>query len=222
MALDSPLTRSASWFARPASADHDDQPPEAFTSGRMPLAQAWEPATHALVRGGWAHAAWTPDQLLIDAYFAGGNARNSARRLNERTWELGDVCEVFIHAAEASHYAEVHVTPENQRLQLCLPWHAQRCGPPTDAPLEKFMIADPNWVQSRARVDALGWSVRLRVPAACFLPASDRLRSGVRLRLAVCRYDYGLSSTATLSSTAHFTRPSFHRWHEWHELALQT
>ena len=42
-------------------------------------------------QSGWARVSWSAMQLCWEAVFLTGRASNRARRLNERTWELGDV-----------------------------------------------------------------------------------------------------------------------------------
>src|SRR6478735_1270858 len=71
----------------------------------QPLEQSWrggalEPAFHS----GWAQVHWSPGMLHFAAIFIGSAQRNRTRRLNERTWELGDVCEIFLQVPDDGNY----------------------------------------------------------------------------------------------------------------------
>lgn len=85
----------------------------------MPLGQPWDTgASDPDFQPGWARVRWHENCLHYDAVFMGAGARNSARQLNERTWELGDIAEIFLQAVRGPNYLEVNITPENFRLEL--------------------------------------------------------------------------------------------------------
>lgn len=184
----------------------------------QPLEQAWrggapEPAFYS----GWAQVHWSPDALHFSAIFIGSAQRNRARRLNERTWELGDICEVFLQGPADGPYLELHVTPENQRLQLLWPAGGVERFRRHEAPLDDFLVAQPDWVRSSTRVGPGFWAARVTVPWSCL-----GLEAGAApaLRAAVCRYDYGGRTEPVWSSTAPLREANFHRPHEWQPLAL--
>ena len=81
------------------------------------LGQAWLPARESGFNRGWARIRWNADGLLFETLFTQTRPSNRARRLNDRTWELGDVGEFFLQERQTGRYLELHVTPENQRLQ---------------------------------------------------------------------------------------------------------
>lgn len=184
----------------------------------MPLRQAWRTGgPEEGFRPAWARIRWTEKGLLCETIFSGGGARNAARTLNERTWELGDVAELFVLEPGGARYLEVHVTPENVRLQLRFPVGAiarVRAGEET---LESYLVDDPGWVSSRSVVGPSAWSTAIFVPAAAFNLV--QLESRIAFRAAVCRYDCA-SESAVLSSTAPLTQRSFHAPHEWQHLHL--
>lgn len=195
--------------------------PAALGPDWQPLQQAWrtsgkEPA----FQPGWARITWQDTALCYDVLFTGARPRNRARRLNESTWELGDVCEIFLQGPGPGDpgYVELHVTPENQRLQLR--WTPDGLGRVRsgELPIEQFMVADPDWVESNVHVGLTSWFVQvvLPVPRLGLRP----LAAGARLRTAVCRYDCGDKSDPVLSSTAALQAPSYHRRQDWHELVL--
>lgn len=157
--------------------------------------------------------------LHVDAIFHGNAPRNRATRLNERTWELGDVFEFFLLSEDGDAYLEIHVTPENQRLQLRWPSNGLTRVHAKKQKLEEFLVPDPHWVVSRTKIEDEKWSTHLSVPAH-HCPVS-RLRAGQRFRAAVCRYHYPAgSSEPVLSTTALLPQPGFHQPQHWHELVL--
>ena len=196
---------------------------EVDVAGWRPLQQTWmgdRPA--AGFQPGWARVRWNPAGLIYDVVLRGADQRNRARRLNELTWELGDVCELFIQTAPASPYIEIHVTPENQRLQLRLPSDGIARVRSGQATLESFMISDPEWVGSRVSCASGVFQVQIVVPARTLGLDPAELTSGLAIRSAVCRYDYrGSSSGPILSSTALLPAPFFHTPLFWSTLRLE-
>ena len=187
----------------------------------QPLRQFWRSAgPEPAFQASWARITWQPEQLFYEVIFLGGGARNLARALNERTWELGDICEVFVELAGGPGYVELHVTPENQRLQLL--WRPGQ--------FEKFQahpeffsentVSDLHWVRSFVFQNPSGWAASAILPATIL--GVERLAPTMSLRTAVCRYDCGSRAEPVLSSTAALTFPSYHRRAEWHRLALQS
>ena len=207
--------RSAPLIAanRPACSDFDSR-------AWQPLRQAWRPgAPEKKFQPGWARITWDRDQLFYEAFFVGASPRNLARALNERTWELGDICEVFVEVADGPGYVELHVTPENQRLQLRWRPGAFEKFSAGKIPLTAAAIPDPHWVQSAVQLTETGWAISAIVPARAL--GVTTLAPGLSLRTAVCRYDCGpRGELVRLSSTAALTFPSYHRRKEWHRLVL--
>ncbi len=184
-----------------------------------PLGQSWRkgslaPAFHA----GWAQLHWNSSALHVGAVLIGSQQRNRARRLNERTWELGDVCEVFLQTDNDDRYLELHVTPENHRLQLRWPADGLARFRRNEAPLEAFLVDHANWVKSSTRVGPGFWAAQLTIPWSCL--GVDALVRIPTVSVAVCRYDCGNNAAPVFSSTAPLCEPDFHRRHEWQPLAL--
>ncbi len=210
------------WPATFAPAETDDIRPESKLHTRGPwrsLGQFWQPAgPEAGFRPGRACATWHGAALTFTLLFRGRPAGNRARRLNERTWELGDVGEVFLQIPGRPDYWEFHVTPENQRLQLHWPpggLAALRSG---NAPLDQFTLGARNGLRSTATVEADGWRATLAVSAATLGLAN--LSAGLCFRAAVCRYDCGGTAAPVCSSTAPLREMAFHRPDEWPVLTL--
>jgi hypothetical protein len=204
-------------FDNPADARAMASPASIDDSWR-PLAQPWHAGgPESDFRPGWAQLRWHETGLHYDAVFMGSGAHNSAQQLNERTWELGDVGEVFVQSGNSPGYLEVHVTPENSRLQLL--WTADGLARVRSkaAALKEFMISLPDWVHSQAQVGANFWAFQLFIPATRL--ALTRLQAGQMFRTAVCRY-HDQSAEPVLSSTAPLPIPFFHHREGWHPVVL--
>lgn len=181
------------------------------------LGQAWRPAPEPGFNRGWARIRWDLTGLFYEAVFLQRSPANRARGLNERTWELGDIAEFFLQETATGRYLELHVTPENQRLQLLWPLGGLDRFRAGSVRLEDFLVADPRWVASDAQICADHWTARAFVPFSCLgLAGIEQLPA---LRTAVCRYDRSLGPEL-LSSTARLTEPNYHRHQEWAELRL--
>lgn len=146
--------------------------------------------------------------LFYEAVFLHRSPANRAPSLNERIWKMGDIAEFFLKKTATGRYLELHVTPENQRLQLVWPLGGlDRFRAGTARP-EDFVVSDPQSVDSGATIGVEHWS------ACAYVPNARRGRDGTRglpgLRTAVYRYDRSLG-LELFSSTARLTAPTFHR-----------
>jgi hypothetical protein len=191
--------------------------PEDVDAEWRALDQCWRDAREPTFTPGWARVRWQPDGLAISGVFVSRRAANRARRLNDRTWELGDIFEFFLRAEGCARYIELHVTPENQRLQLLWPAHGLADFRAGRAKLEDFTVDDPAWVESAAHVTPTHWAVRVFLPFRCLgLVAGAPLPA---LHACVCRYDWS-HGVEGLSSTAPLREPNYHRLAEWSPLRL--
>lgn len=181
------------------------------------LGQAWRAAPEPGFNRGWARIRWDQAGLLCEACFLQHSPANRVTGLNQRTWELGDIAEFFLQETATGRYLELHVTPENQRLQLVWPLGGLDRFRAGLARLEDFLVADPQWVRSSTQVQADHWTASAFVPFACLgLGGSADLPA---LRTAVCRYERSLGPEL-LSSTARLAEPNYHRHEDWAELRL--
>lgn len=210
----------AAWSAGPlvGSVDLPAVPvPSDLGPGWIELGQAWRTAPEPELNRGWARIRWDQAGLLYEACFLQSSPANRARGLNERTWEMGDIAEFFLQETATGRYLELHVTPENQRLQLVWPLGGLDRFRAGTARLEDFLVTDPHWVRSAAVVRADHWTASAFVPFACLgLGGGEKLPA---LRTAVCRYDRSLGPEL-LSSTARLSEPNYHRHGEWAALRL--
>src|SRR5204863_1077141 len=83
--------------------------------------QAWLEAEETGFLPATVRVGWRENSLLVFAELTDADVFNGATKLNERTWELGDVFEMFLRSSNGQSYVEFHVTPNNQRLQLRYP-----------------------------------------------------------------------------------------------------
>lgn len=191
--------------------------PETLGPDWQPLEQAWREQPEDDFKPGWARLRWHAGGLLVEGVFRGKQQANAARRLNERTWELGSIFEFFLLAEGYDRYLELHVTPENQRLQLLWPDDGLEAFRAGRATLTDFLVADPAWVKSETQLARDHWAVRLEVPFRCLGLAPGA--SLPAMRAAVCRYDLG-SGREVLSSTARLPSPNYHLQGHWSRLQL--
>lgn len=203
------------WPDRPAASHPTTRPGE-----WRPLQCTWLPSSApAALAPGRARLGWTPAALHLEAEFTADRPRNRALRLNERTWELGDVCELFLQLDGHRDYLEIHVTPENQRLQLRWPDGGLQRVRAKQAPLESYFVAQTDWVASSTLVAPGVWITRLAVPAVRL--GVPELHPGRILRAAVCRYHYRPNRTEPeLSSTAALAAAGFHQPAAWDTVTL--
>jgi hypothetical protein len=210
--------QTTAWPVRPLRARPAELPmPPAKGTDWLPLRQNWLPAVEPF-RPGWARIFWSPQELVFEWLFLGAPAGNRARRLNEPTWELGDVGEVFVQIEGRTDYGEFHVTPENQRLQLWWPPGGLARLRAGTAPLEHFTMGADAGLASTTAVHTDHWAARVSIPVRVLGVAS--LGPESRLRAAVCRYDCGAGPTEVNSSSAPLSELAFHRPNEWNRLTL--
>jgi hypothetical protein len=167
---------------------------------------------------GWARIQWSKSKLHYDAILLGIKPTNRAIRLNQRTWELGDVFEIFLQVGGEPRYVELHVTPENRRLQLLWPVGGLERLRQDAAGLEEFMVPSADWVQSSTHIGPGFWVVHVSIPFSVL--GLDPNAPIPPLRTAVCRYDYGTLEKPVLSSTAPLQAADYHRLNDWQTLEL--
>lgn len=207
--------RSSDPMGRFGSPEHCGNPAVAW----LALGQAWRPSTQREFQPGWARVEWDKAGLRYEAIFVARSPRNRARQLNEATWELGDVCEIFVQLDGHDDYLELHVTPENQRLQLHWTQASHDAFSAGTLPLAQAFVADSDWAVTHSTIESGHWRVVAYLPNRTLgLPSHGVGR--VSFRTAVCRYDCESPNGLVLSSTAELQELSFHRLIEWNRLEL--
>jgi len=215
-----PRFQPVSWRAVPLPAQKESPALSlaAIDASWVALTQSFRsPTAEQSFQPGWARIFWDHSHFHYETVFQGRPRGNRAVRLNERTWELGDVCEIFLLNPESGGYLELHVTPENQRLQLFFPSDGIQRVRAKSATLEAFMIAQPDWVRTKICLGPDFWAVHAVVP--CDRMGLGSLAPGQQFRTAVCRYDY-LREEPILSSTIPHRAASFHEPNTWHPLTV--
>ncbi len=188
----------------PFDADCLEQIREAFT-GATPLTmrQAWRTEPEPGFLPATIRTGWRDDSLLIFAELPDADIFNAATALNQETWLLGDVLEVFLQAEGQAGYVEFQVTPGNILFQKSF----LENGPAQLIPGRAF--DSQTWIDRGAQC----WWVYMEIPA---LPANRRWR------FSFSRYDYTRDRPhPIISSTSAHAEPDFHRVHEWGTLCLQ-
>lgn len=184
-------------------------------SPRLTFGQAWRDHPQAELQPGWVRVGHDGEDVWVAAELCDDQPSNAARGLNQETFQLGDVFEIFVRPEAQESYHEIHITPENQYLQLRWPStdHFGRAGHFT-----QFFVTDPlliskTWVESRRwRILA---SLRGREVS------ESRLEEGQNWLLSFSRYDYQPGRAApVLSSCSPHSKPNYHRAHEWTRFVL--
>lgn len=173
------------------------------------MRQSWRKNLEAHFEPAVVRTAWTPEVLWVYAEICDRDIFNAATRLNQDTFLLGDVFEIFLRPLPGPEYFELHVTPDNHHLQLRF---KQRPGPP----LSDALIGDENFFRSRARVEieANRWRVLAEIPARNLI--ARPIKAGDEWRFSFCRYDYTRGqSSPVLSSTSRYRRVDFHDEADW-------
>lgn len=168
------------------------------------LRQSWLPVQEPYFLGAEVRAGRSDNSLLLAATIPDSEIFTRVTAPNQRTWELGDVFEIFLKPEVEQHYHEFHVTPSNIRTQLGF-----SCAGATP---ETF----PDGIfQSRVWIESGRWSVLASIPCAAITGRSS-INTGERWRFSFCRYDAFLDGRKpVLSSTSPHPLPKFHRPDEW-------
>lgn len=180
------------------------------------LRQSWRADEEDRFRPATVSTAWTPNALWVLAQMHGDDIFNAATGLNQLTCDLGDVFEMFLRDERRSEYYELHVTPENQRLQLRI----ERDDSIRLDESQIFYLHDDDVFESRTHFwpDGEGWSVLACVPSI-LITGGPALTAGDSWRFSFSRYDFtrGVSQPIISSSSQHAI-PNFHHRHEWGRL----
>lgn len=184
----------------------DDSPDLACAFANAPqlaLRQAWRAAPSPDFAPACVRAIASETTLWIWADLTDDAPYNAANRPNQNTWELGDCFEIFLASSESGPYYEMHVTPENQTLQLQANSRFDT-RPLSNGPLRSAIWFTPD-----------GWQILASLPL-------DLLEDQTRGWISFARYDYQRGRREpVLSSTSPHRELDFHRRHEWTPFELQ-
>ena len=201
----------------PAFAPDDLAGVRAAFTGATPisLGQAWLPVPEPDFAPGIVRTGWREDSMLVFADLSDVDVFTLARRHNDRFWELGDTFEIFLQPPGRQDYVELHVAPNNLRLQLrfAKPPPARDADPFPEALIHDQVFDSQTWIKP----DMRGWCAFAAVPAVALF-AQPALASST-WRFSFGRYDAtrGREHPVISSSSPH-TKPAFHRPHEWGQI----
>jgi len=171
----------------------------------------------ATVRAGWRN-----ETLLLLAELEDAEIFTFAQQPNERLWELGDTLEIFLRPLEQQAYVELHVAPNNLRLQLrfadaAMVEQARKSGSFGAALVHGDIFNSRTWLCP----DICRWYALAEIPVQSVCDKPDPL-PGAEWFFSFCRYDYTRGHAApVISSTSAHTRPDFHRQEEWGTMRFQ-
>ncbi len=200
------------------------------------MQQAWLEAPEADFLAAEIRVGWTPTSLLVHADLPDRDIFTQATASNQRMWELGDVFEIFLQAADRSDYVELHVTPPNLRLQLHFPsaeaadrsdYLELHVTPPNLRLQLHFPSAekpathlDDGAFASWVKIDSENqrWTVHAEIPAR-LVSGRDSIHAEESWHFSFSRYDASRDGRPpVLSSTSPHRALNFHRIHEWGNL----
>lgn len=168
------------------------------------LGQAWRAEPEADLRATRVAVTFRAGVLHVEAELDDDDVFNAATAHNQRTWELGDVFEIFARRDDEAGYVEVHVTPDNIKLHLRFVDALQH---QRIASIDE-VAADPAAIASSAQRTPAGWRVKVAVPLSA--------AAGEVIRVSFCRYDATRGGgEPVLSSSSPHPVLAFHRPHEW-------
>ena len=189
------------------------------------LGQSWLTQHESDFRPATVWAFQTDSFLGVYARLQDEDIGNSARTENMRTWETGDVLEIFLRPQPGLRYLEFHVTPENQRLQLSFESEAYARARPDSIGkhpvrwLEGIGLPAGSFEsEALVRTEYKEWRVLARIPLALFGRA-DGIPAGEQWLVSFCRYDYTRGrNLPVLSTTSSHAEADFHDNAGWHPL----
>ena len=156
------------------------------------------------------------DCLLVFAELTDQDIFSSARRFNQRLWELGDAFEIYLRPADRTAYLQVDISPNNQRVQLRIPSaeairRAQTANEFADLVSRENVVRSATWLMPEDEK----WFVFAAIPAQAVC-GSANLRAEKRWCFSFARYDYTRGQLEpVISSTSPHGQANFHRQEEW-------
>lgn len=179
-----------------------------------------------------AHVALSHDSqhLYITAELKDQDIFNRATQINERTWQMGDVFEIFLRPESQDAYYEFHVTPENQIMQVrfdsAADYELMRQSANNVELFQKRLLPEKK-IQTQTAVHPSEncWQVLASIPFSLICEQSP-WKEDLTWLVSFCRYDYTrgdpkpvLSSTSSVSP---LETPNFHDQKVWRRLIFNS
>lgn len=186
------------------------------------LGQAWLAKTESDFKPATVRVGWRENSLRVYAELDDADIFSRATAHNQRMWELGDVLEIFLHPEGSASYVEVHITPNNFRLQLRFPDTATLRRAQTANYFEDLLLADGAF-QSHTWTEAKHgkWFVHAEVPGS-LVSGAGHFPPTTPWRFSFSRYDGTRGrQEAVISSSSPHAKPDFHRREEFGTLKFE-
>ncbi len=185
------------------------------------LGQGWRSEPESGLQRGTVSLGWDRCALWVVAELPDAAVFSHSEADNQKLWELGDVCEIFLQRRRQVEYLELHVSPNGHQAHWR--WTEERFAKVREGhlPLAEC-LADARAFTAEVRdlTGEAGWGVRVRIPAGVFAPGLF-WQPGEELWVSCSRYDADAQGrNAILSSTSPHRKPSFHRRDEWRMVRL--
>lgn len=180
------------------------------------LVQNWRAELESRFTPATAYFGWRENTFFVYAVAEDRDIFSAVDGPNQATWELGDCLELFFGVPNSERYYEMHVTPDNHRLQLRFAdhgtvWSGQKWT--------EWHVNEPLF-DSRVLVDPVRgrWQALFIVDMLQLEPEFDPQLEPI-WSYSVSRYDWTRGEKKpVLSSTSKHAEPGYHRQHEWGRL----
>lgn len=180
------------------------------------LGQNWRETPESAYSPAFVRVGWTRDALWFYAQLHDDDPFNAATEPNQATHELGDVFEIFLRPQGQNRYFELHVTPQNQTLQLEFVRESRDEVIPEGAPHADLW----HHTQTRIEREARMWRVFVGIR---FSPMCQRApEKDAQWKFSCSRYDCARdgSRKPILSSTSPHGKINFHDQSAWGTLVF--
>ena len=182
------------------------------------MTQAWRETPQYELEPARVQIGWREDKFWVFAEMTDTDIFNSATKLNEETFKLGDTFEIFITDKRWPHYLELHVSPFNQQMQL---WVPRARHSPEDSDWKTHFIDElifQSWTQVSREENR--WRVLASVDFEQ-LAGTESIQSGAEWLVSFSRYDYTTGEKRPiLSSTSLHCKLDFHCQKGWRTIVF--
>jgi hypothetical protein len=181
-------------------------------AARCDFAQSWLETPHPDFQPGSVRVGWRDRTLWVFAEMRDLDIYNEATQLNDPVYVMGDVFEMFLQCGRQKHYFELHVSPDNHRMQIRFDGNPRQFTAETLPFIEQH---DLFFSRTEVCPEQEYWHVLAGIPAHV-VEGEDCFSPGNSWRFSFGRYDYTRGHQApVISSTSAHTIADFHQREEW-------